>query len=208
MSPDFEYFLRARLTSTISHTLSGIVLFCLPVGFLVYVSTQLFRPGVVALMPSYLRARFRLTGTNPSLVIVALSLVIGATTHVVWDSFTHKNGWSAQQMHLDRIFIGKLPFYTVLQHGSTLVGLIVVAAFATRFIRSCEPAPVLNNAGTLRRVFWPTVVAVPLIVFAAFVLRHVSVGTSLVRAIDTQIIITLAFATGAVPPSWRRANSG
>src|SRR5690606_28899914 len=84
-------------------------------------------------LPEYFRRRLVPRDSDLSLshphtvLLVCLAIAIGATTHVIWDGFTHYHG----------IFVPSLPWlhhevlgfgiYRYLQHGSTLVGLIALA---------------------------------------------------------------------------------
>lgn len=63
-----------------------------------------------------------------------LSLVIGVATHVLWDSFTHGDGFLVERVDALRepAFAG-MDVARVLQHASTVVGLLVVAAWAVRW---------------------------------------------------------------------------
>ncbi|NYD86867.1 DUF4184 family protein [Cellulomonas oligotrophica] len=64
---------------------------------------------------------------------VVVSLVVGVLTHVVWDSFTHGDGVVVQHVAwLREPLVGDVPAGRVLQHVSTVVGLVVLAAWAAR----------------------------------------------------------------------------
>ena len=62
---------------------------------------------------------------------IPLSIVLGAWTHCVWDSFTHRSGWTVERMELlretaMRVGAAEFPFYHLLQHASTLFGTVVL----------------------------------------------------------------------------------
>ena len=102
MSPDFEYFLRLRLYSAYSHTVWGILFFCIPVSMLVYVAyTYVVKPQISKyyLQAEQTPATFKLTFRTLPLAIV--SIAIGAFSHIAWDSFTHINGF----------FVAKYPLF-------------------------------------------------------------------------------------------------
>src|SRR6185295_14226025 len=85
MAPDFEYFIRGQPFSTISHTLVGQVVFCLPLTFLVgWLVRDLLGP---------LLGRFRPTTPILSVRYLACALA-GSLSHVAWDGFTHGDGWA------------------------------------------------------------------------------------------------------------------
>ncbi len=71
-------------------------------------------------------ALFRLLPARRFLLIL-LSLAAGATTHIIWDGFTHADEWAFALLPvLDRpmMTLGghTVRVYHVLQHGSTLMG--------------------------------------------------------------------------------------
>jgi len=99
LMPDFEYFVRWRNWSTLSHTPEGIFLFCLPMGLLTcFIFHNIVRDPFINNLPLFLKARFiKITQIdwnkkfieNWRWLVVAISIVIGAASHVFWDSFTH-----------------------------------------------------------------------------------------------------------------------
>ncbi len=66
----------------------------------------------------------------PHIITAAASLLVGVWTHILWDSFTHQNGWAVIRIAFLRepVFqVGSVDFptYQLLQHLST-VGAIAV----------------------------------------------------------------------------------
>ena len=159
-TPDVAYFVPAALDPVGSHSLGGLFAFCLPAGCALYcVFHWSIAPLVVDLAPQPIRTRLPLQwgpGRLPDrpFVWVVLSLLLGALTHIVWDSFTHATGWvvlAAPALatplltwHGYTVFV-----YKVLQHGSSLVGLSLVVWWAARYVqdtapRACGPPPRLG----------------------------------------------------------------
>src|SRR6185369_10364428 len=106
MSPDFEFFLTGRTAWTIGHTLIGQFVFCLPLTLLMVwlVSRVMVRPlsrflpdgGAFHLHDYRVLAQ---TTTQPGYWLKAIpSALLGSFSHVIWDSFTHSNGWSVQRL--------------------------------------------------------------------------------------------------------------
>lgn len=63
--------------------------------------------------------------------LVLVSILVGATTHILWDSFTHPSSWLYQHWHLlnDTVvlpIVGPLRYSRLIQHASTAVGTIVL----------------------------------------------------------------------------------
>lgn len=79
-----------------------------------------------------------------NLLVVAGCVVCGAATHVLWDSFTHYNRWGTQQFPaLNSVFMefeDKVVYwYTVLQHGSSVVFLPVLFVWASIWVTRQKP---------------------------------------------------------------------
>lgn len=134
LTPDFEYFLRMKINSSISHTTLGLFLFDLPLGILLtFIFHTLIRKKLIHYLPFFLKARFiKYNNFNwneyfiRNWLIIFISLIIGAATHIIWDSFTHKDAYFVEKISLltdDFDIFGKIiPTYKILQHTSSLVG--------------------------------------------------------------------------------------
>src|SRR2546423_13502044 len=66
-------------------------------------------------------------GPSRHFFLIVLSLIIGGFTHIIWDSFTHPDGWAvlhfpALSFTVWETSLGSVRFYRVLQHFSTLFG--------------------------------------------------------------------------------------
>ncbi|GAB3116307.1 hypothetical protein GCM10027160_25050 [Streptomyces calidiresistens] len=163
VAPDMPYFLGSAripvsaqswyepfLNATTSHALYGLHIalsFALAL-LLLYLAVR--RP-VIDLLP----ARFRGTGAGPGaegvpagpatrdaahglrrVGWILLSLLIGVATHLVWDSFTHYDGFVV--LHVDFMLspvAGDLTVARLLQHVSTVGGLIAIAVYSIRRVR-------------------------------------------------------------------------
>jgi hypothetical protein len=146
MSPDFEYFVHGELTGTFAHTLRGLALFDIPMTFLVAaVYHALVKPVMVAVAPAWFRreavaAPWREQWTAWAVVSVVVSAAIGAFSHLVWDSFTHANGWGVAHFPvLHRLYdvpvLGTLALHRILQHACSVIGLIVLGVLVIRALR-------------------------------------------------------------------------
>src|SRR4051794_37548860 len=143
MTPDFEYLLRLAPRGSFGHTPAGLVVFCLPVGLLVWtVYQQLVRPASLTLLPAGLRDA--VAPLNAGILSVAAAILIGAASHPLWDSFTHGHGWGVRQvpalatpLHAQGRTV---PLFKLLQHASTVLGLLVVTCWALRWVRQSPSA--------------------------------------------------------------------
>jgi hypothetical protein len=151
LAPDFEYFLRLAPTGSLGHTLLGVFVLDLPLAMLVlWLFDHVVRFSTIDLMPVPLRLRFAahpigplMSGAKSPAWIVA-SILLGISTHIVWDSFTHPGTWPYRHWQLLRHPIhlpiaGTIQLYKVLQHGSTVFGICVLALWFQRWYRKTKP---------------------------------------------------------------------
>ncbi|WP_421102780.1 DUF4184 family protein [Sporosarcina psychrophila] len=138
MAPDFEYFLRGQPMGDIGHTFTGLVLFNLPLVTIVYVIYHIFVHQILFNhLPTILQDTYvkRVDSTIILKVVVfCYSALFGMLTHVVWDSFTHINGYMVLKFpalftHSYNIYGFAIPLYKFLQHGSTLFGITLILVY-------------------------------------------------------------------------------
>ena len=139
LTPDFEYFLRMRIKSDYSHTLHGIFWLDLPLGILIaYLFHNMIKDHFIQNLPVILRSRFLVFKNfnwhdyfKKHWFVVIISILIGAASHIFWDSFTHKSGYFVQLIPLLTDTVGffdkQIPIFKILQHLSTFIGGLVIA---------------------------------------------------------------------------------
>ncbi len=156
MAPDVESFLHLTTHVNFSHTFPGVFLFCLPAGLCLYfLFHRVLKHPLLMLLPGRHQARlFPLVHSHTQqrfnascLFNVFLSLLLGTFTHVVWDAFTHEYGWfvlriPALQMTALHTAHRDVRVYTILQHGSSVVGLVLLFFWYIRWFRNATPQPV------------------------------------------------------------------
>jgi hypothetical protein len=100
LTPDAGYLFGELHGGRFSHDLLGSFGFCLPAGLLMVVLFYWLRAPLARMMPTpYQRALLPLCQRPPgSPWAIVISLLIGAWTHLLWDSFTHTNGWFVQHL--------------------------------------------------------------------------------------------------------------
>lgn len=146
LAPDFEYYVRLFPRRTISHQWRGIVLLDLPAALLVWwLLVHVLRRRLLELTPrrwANLAADLDRAPRPgwPDWLVLVLSCVIGSASHLLWDSFTHKNGWAVGRWAAlgETVTLGgsrALPVYKVLQYGSGICGLTVLALLVIRWAR-------------------------------------------------------------------------
>lgn len=134
ITPDFEYFFRMKIQSSFSHTLGGLFYFDLPVGLLLaFLFHNIIRNSLYDNLPEIFRHRldhFKIFEWNQYFKKyyfgIILSILFGAITHIIWDSFTHSHGFSVQAFpflqNTFQVATFDIPIFKILQHLSTFVG--------------------------------------------------------------------------------------
>jgi hypothetical protein len=155
MSPDFAYFLPGELDRVETHSIAGIFLFCWPVSLALWLLfVRVLEQPTRALLPDRWHARF--VPSNRALTLHALALasaavILGAATHLLWDSFTHRGTVAVQTfpaLHAVAFHYNgwRVRWFVVLQHLSSIVGMLVLLSWAWRlpptlsFPRALPPA--------------------------------------------------------------------
>ncbi|MCG2611794.1 DUF4184 family protein [Flavobacterium sp. SM15] len=138
LTPDFEYFIRMKVQSNYSHTLSGLFWFDIPLGLLLaFIFHNFVRESLIDNLPTILKSRlssFRQFNWNnhfkKNWFVIIISVLIGAISHLFWDSFTHVHGYFVEiiPMLINKIDIlgMQIPIFKILQHSSTLLGGTVI----------------------------------------------------------------------------------
>lgn len=95
LSPDFGYCFGPLKVDEFSHSLVGTFVFCLPAGLLVLWMFYRTRTRLIRMAPASFQISLQQLCLKPapSALMSVASLMIGAWTHVLWDAFTHKQGW-------------------------------------------------------------------------------------------------------------------
>jgi len=196
MAPDVPYFLPwGGLGDQLggSHRLAGAVGIDLIVGLVAFtVWHGLLAAPAADLAPRWVRARLPdgwtpgLRAAVPSpgvLVAVVVALVLGAATHVVWDSFTHLDSWGAWRVRaLREEWVAGYRGARVAQYASSVIGLAVVVASVVAWVRRTPARPVDDAPGR-----W--VALVPVVAVAA----TAGLVAALVAATDGHSIRRIAF---------------
>jgi hypothetical protein len=159
MSPDFVYFAPVGIHGSASHSIPGLFWFCIPIGLLIYLAFHRWlKQPLVSLLPHSVQrpiAPTSVCGLFQNLPAVFASLLIGALTHVAWDSFTHaKSPWQILRPILDQelFAIGSYQVFVfrVLQHSSTLLGTVLLAWWARQWYASSQAVYPVARRGLAR----------------------------------------------------------
>ena len=149
LAPDLGYYAGCFDLATHAHTPGGVLLICLPSALLLLLLLRRFRGFLVAPLPDPHRT---LLGGLPvpslrlpvRMACMIIAILIGALTHVAWDAFTHADGAMVRSGGPLRaplfVFAGRtFAAYNVLQHASTLLGLVAMAVAYRRWLECWVP---------------------------------------------------------------------
>jgi hypothetical protein len=154
MVPDLAYFVHFEgFNRLLGHTIPGFFTFCLPVGLVILLVFHKFvkRPLFALLPPSHQRRLLPYLQDFPFkswqlMIRSLLSLGIGTLSHLAWDSFTHDHGFLVQNMAALRqpileIAGTKIFAFSILQHGSTFLGLAALVIWYLGWCRKTTVYP-------------------------------------------------------------------
>ncbi len=133
-----------KVQSIYSHTYIGLLWFDLPLGIvLTFIFHTIVRNAFINNSPTFFQSRLSTfisfdwnNHFRKNWSIVLLSILVGAASHLIWDDFTHEQGFIVQQFSVLRNNIKidnqQVSIFKILQHASTLVGCIAIAFLVWR----------------------------------------------------------------------------
>ena len=130
-APDLEYLAHLDTERTIGHTLGGVFLLDLPLALVLLALWHgLIKQPVAALFSPRLRPPvdqspfpFRPLGRFG---LVVASVLVGIAGHLLWDGFTHRDGFVTTRFWLLEEAIGRPHVYDLLNYASTALGLALL----------------------------------------------------------------------------------
>jgi membrane-bound metal-dependent hydrolase YbcI (DUF457 family) len=147
VTPDVPYYLplgpsgRPLRVGLDTHSLTGACTVDLALGMVLLAVAVLLREPLTALLPA--RARWlALASLEPfrrraaEWLLAPLAILIGVCSHLLWDSFTHADGWAVRHIPALNATV-TLGWYSgevfhILQYLSSAVGLTVLAWWYAR----------------------------------------------------------------------------
>ncbi|MGR8011172.1 DUF4184 family protein [Streptomyces hypolithicus] len=154
-APDMTYFAASAVPAAmafgdVTHTVVGIVTADVLITAALVGLWLLLREPLLALVPRRRQARFHgfvrgqdWTAAQPASLAwrFVLSAVVGAGTHVVWDSFTHLDQWGTKALPVLGEAVAGFPLYTYAQYGSSAVAAVAIGWFALSALRRRPDGP-------------------------------------------------------------------
>lgn len=144
--PDFGYFIRRFDLAAIAHSVMGGVSVSLPIGLVLYTVCLWLWQDVANLLPQPHRA-FWLSAPHhlanhrlKTWAGVTIAIFLGAYSHNIADSFTHGNGWTVMHIAFLRTPLFTLGGdaiapYRLLQHGGSILGMVMLVWLYYRVLR-------------------------------------------------------------------------
>jgi hypothetical protein len=214
MAPDAEKFLRLKLASQHSHTISSIFYFSCPVSLgLAFVFHMLVRRPIIEHLPAPLYRRLsKYTSFNwPNYCYqhirgIMLSIVIGAALHLFWDSFTHYNTFvtSAVPETADIVRLGNkaMPLWQLVALINSVAGGLIIGYSVWKMPVSL--AGHIPSASALYR-YWGIVILVAISLETVWILavhpRLLNIGISSISAAILGVLVASIYV------SWRNKGS-
>lgn len=147
MIPDLPYYVPGRFNTLRleTHSVTGSFTTCLALGYAALGAVYLLRRPLTALLSP--RARWLCLGALAPFrrrplewALASVSILIGVWTHLLWDSFTHNDGWMVRRVAVLSAPVTVAGYLTnvchVLQYVSSAIGLGALALWYWRL-----PAP-------------------------------------------------------------------
>jgi hypothetical protein len=151
--PDFEGFLRMEVNGNWADSWPGILLFNIPVAIgILFLYHGLVKHLFLRILPYFLATRlvFSLTFNwvpyfRKHWVRVLISILLGVFTHLLWDDFTHYDGYIVNYYY--DFFYRKLwgiSLFNVFQFVSSVLGIILVFWFVLKLPEEKAQLPSLK----------------------------------------------------------------
>lgn len=180
MTPNLPLFVRGTpLTYASTHDWVRLPVTIGVALVLLLVWRCLLRPAVRELSPRWLasrlpgewdagaRASLRETLRPDGLLWLLPALAIGVASHILWDSFTHEGRWGVVALGLDQSW-GPLPAYKWLQHGSSVLGLVLIGGWMLWWLSGRAAASVDRVVpGWVRWAWWLSLPAALVVAWGA-----------------------------------------
>lgn len=144
MVPDLPVFIGSHDARSFSHSALGVVTIDLVMGMVgLLLWYVLYRRPFVDMAPDWWRTRLpEKVRIGPRTWLLAVpAVLVGSTTHVMWDSFTHEDAWGVRHVSaLREEFLG-VAGYEWAQHVCSVLGLAVVGFVAVRYVSGLPEQP-------------------------------------------------------------------
>jgi len=202
MVPDLPYFVPLGLHREFTHSPIGALVADLPMGLIACALwALLLRAPVRDFLPAWLHDRYPQPPTvlarGRFVLLLVTALVIGITTHLIWDSFTHPDGFVVVHVAVLRNTLGPFAVSRWLQFVSSVSGLAVLAIWSRCWASRTQlsVAPYQRTTRAARRTVG-TALAGVLVIVAVVVWSHGQLAGS--DALNRNVLYATAVSSIAV----------
>ena len=209
IAPDLPYFIPARLNHVMleTHTFSGSFWVDVPIGMVTLLFGFLFRRQLVALLSPRarvlcLQAVERFKDQPLHWVLAPFAILVGTWTHLLWDAFTHDNGWVVRRVAAlsAPITIGD---YTgtlchVLQYVSSAAGLLILAIWFRRLPTPDVEPPAVGALSISARTVILVLICVTAAAIGGYKAAQVAIQPSVTNYRVIYLLLTRSIAWFAV----------
>jgi Domain of unknown function (DUF4184) len=204
IAPDMPYMLPIPPAGHFTHTPLGLITADLAIGIAGFVLWQaLFSPAIVAIAPRALRGRlpdgvpaglpFHFARWDRIARILA-AVLLGAATHLLWDSFTHEWMWGPQHIPWLASRHGSLMGWEWVQRVSDIAGLAIVITWIAIWWRAAPKRADTNVLALPTRVLAWLVILCPAAVPFFYLLLNGSGFLAFTRGAGLGLIGLIAVA--------------
>lgn len=150
--PDFPHFVFLPGRISFTHTFTGMFVLDLPVALAaLWLFHAFLKQPVFMFLPSGFRRRLTSSLSDfpfwprKRLALIAVSILTGTATHLLWDAFTHRDSWICEnwallQGWIDLPAIGKIQMYNLLEYASSFFGAAVILVWICWWYRTTKPS--------------------------------------------------------------------
>ncbi|MEO9892601.1 DUF4184 family protein [Aurantibacter sp.] len=167
MVPDFEFFLRFEANGPHGHSVWGMLWLNVPIASLfITLYHVLVRNQMILNLPIFFRKRFAdflefnwIAYLKSNFFKVIISILVGNFSHLLWDSFTHFDGFFVTKMAFFNEEVYQIPVYSILQYGFSLLGALAIWSFIVKMpeVKIVNQTAIKNILGYWFMVFFITV---------------------------------------------------
>lgn len=151
-APDLQYFVFLSDEDRSAHNFPEVLLFTLPLAVLaLWLFEWIIKGPAIDLLPSAVQRRLHDKSEPLTFLgwrqfgLIVLWIIVGIATHLIWDQFTHSYSELAMRWGLLRAVVllplgNSINFAHLLQHISTIGGLLVLTGWFVTWYRRTPPA--------------------------------------------------------------------
>lgn len=154
-----------------THDPTQVLKICLPLGMAAFLLFQvLLKAPMISLCPELVQERIKpytsagLQASWRYWLCVVAAIVIGAYSHIFWDSFTHVDRWGTQTfpvLNQQVPILGRqMEVFRLLQHLSSVAGLMVLGIVALAILYQNSPADFPRHANAPRMIKFMAVISI------------------------------------------------